>query len=98
MPKLGRSKLIAIFFLAACSSDPQVDRQNYSTEVQDRIDAAAQAKNVDCNILEAEYKAAKANDTAQEARARDGNADLMAYINARAEEAGCFPEGSSPFS
>jgi hypothetical protein len=37
------------------------------------------------------------NDPDQREEAGDGNEDLMAYINAQAEAAGCFPEGAEPF-
>ena len=72
----------------ACSSSGSVDWENYAPEVRDRIDAMATSS--DCAGLQAEFDTAEVNDDAQRARTGDGNADLMAYIDMKMQDAGCY--------
>jgi hypothetical protein len=65
-----------------------VDWSNYAPEVRDRIGALAASG--DCAGLQAEFDAADANDATQRARTGDGNADLMGYIDAKMQNAGCY--------
>jgi hypothetical protein len=72
----------------ACSSSGDVDWENYAPDVPNRIDAMAASG--DCAGLQAEFDTAEGNDNAQRARTGDGNADLMAYIDAKMQDAGCY--------
>jgi hypothetical protein len=94
----GLSRIVAavaaVLSLWGCSTDLtggggtyDVDWENYSPDVRTRIDSAAARG--DCATLQAEFDNAEANDDAQRERTGDGNADLMAYIDAQADEAGC---------
>lgn len=91
--RVGALAVTLVLVGVGCSEDPGVDSdsvdwQNYAPEVQIRIDALAEAGN--CGELQSEFDTADANDTAQRNRTGDGNADLMAYIDAKLEAAGCY--------
>jgi len=65
-----------------------MDWENYAPEVQARI--AGLAASLDCEGLQAEFDAADANDEFQRERTGDGNADLMAYLDQRLLDIGCY--------
>jgi len=87
--------VLLLVALAGCSSSESVDWDNYPPAIHDAIDAAAEAG--DCQELQDEFAWAKDHDASQEVSFGDGNADLMAYINDKADGAGCFPEGTGEF-
>jgi hypothetical protein len=58
------------------------------SSVKQRIDAIVNDQSgVDCNDLQDEFADAKAS----------GADDLMAWINWKADQVGCFPEGTDQF-
>lgn len=79
-----------VLVLVACSGSgrPSLDWGDYDPSVKQRIDAIVNEQSgVDCNDLQDEFADAKAS-------AAD---DLMAWINWKADQVGCFPEGTGPF-
>jgi hypothetical protein len=77
--------------LAACSGPgrPSLDWGDYDPSVKQRIDAIVnEPTGVDCRDLGDEFADAKASDAD----------DLMAWINWKAYQVGCFPERTGPFS
>jgi outer membrane biogenesis lipoprotein LolB len=85
---------VAVLALGGCSTDLtggggsyDVDWENYPSDLRVRIESAAAS--ADCATLQAEFDNAEANDDAQRERVGDGNEDLMGYIDAQADEAGC---------
>ena len=82
---------LVIALAAGCdqsTSAPAVDWENYSPTVKTRIDAWGTAS--DCVALQAEFDISVQNDTAQRNRTGNGNADLMAYIDAALKRGGCY--------
>ena len=74
---------MAIALLVAACASPQVQPDpvaptKWSTAVQAEIDAAVARK--DCNALQLTFDRADTN----------GNTDLMAYVDKRMREAGCY--------
>ena len=68
----------------------KVDWENYSPTVQTEIDQLSAAK--DCTNLQGLFEAADANSAAQTDLVGDGNTDLMAYIDRKLAEAGCYED------
>ena len=77
-------------FLAIGSTDtePEVKWSNYSPMVKTRIDNFVKEK--DCNGLQSEFDAADKNSDLQRNRTGEGNADLMAYLDEKMKECGCY--------
>lgn len=78
--------ILSSFITVGCYNE-SVDWENYHPQVKQRIDSLA--KQGDCAGLQAQFEMAEALSSAQKARTRDGNADLMGYIDQKLEEAGC---------
>lgn len=89
----GLAVLLAVVMAAVGAAScggggSDVDWSNYAPEVHRRIDLAADAE--DCAALQDEFDNADATDDAQRSRTGEGNADLMSYIDAQLEDAGCY--------
>jgi hypothetical protein len=88
--KSARGLVVALVLLVACSSSgrPSLDWSEHDSSVRHRIDAILnEPTGVDCRDLGDEFDDAKAS----------GADDLMAWINWKADQVGCFPEGAGPF-
>ena len=70
------------------SERPTVDWENHAPSVRKRIDRAEERR--DCRKLQREFDTAESNSERQRARTGDSNADLMDYIAASLEAAGCY--------
>lgn len=68
----------------------EVDWENYTPDVKQRIDGMAEEGN--CQGLQEEFDVAEANSTAQRTRVGDGNADLMGYIDEQLRLADCYSD------
>ena len=66
----------------------EVPWADYAPTVKKRIDRMVQRGN--CDGLQAEFDNADANNDATMQRTGHNNADLMTYIDATMEEAGCY--------
>jgi hypothetical protein len=78
-----RQVLASLALLAGCSStptstDPDVDWDKFAPTVKQRIDTEAKAK--DCEALQTEFDSAELNH----------HADLMGYVDAKMNAAGCY--------
>lgn len=79
-----------ILFLTQGCSETVIDVkwENYSPIVKERIDKAVATK--DCNGLQKEFNAADKHNDNQRRRTGESNAELMAYIDKKMQEANCY--------
>lgn len=69
-------------------TEPTVRWEKYDASVKKRIDGLAQQKG--CEKLQAEFDTAERNSSVTRRRTGSGNSALMAYINYKMEQAGCY--------
>ena len=80
--------LITFCFLLLSCSDPEVNWNNYSPKVKQKIDNLTAIKN--CQGLQSQFDTAEMNSTAQRNRTGESNSLLMGYIDDKMREAGCY--------
>lgn len=80
--------IIVSVLLAGCGPAPGVDWSKYHPSVKQRIDRIASDR--DCNGLQREFNISDRNSDAQRNRTGRGNGALMAYIDDRMQESGCY--------
>jgi len=86
MTRLASLALIA-GLLVGCGA-ASVPWSDYAPGLQSSIDRLATSR--DCVALQEQFDVSDANDDATRARTGHGNADLMAYIDAKMRSAGCY--------
>ena len=87
--------VLLVAVLAACNGgggttieESRVPWSDYAADLQARIDSLAASKN--CPALQSEFDTADANNDATRDRTGHNNAELMAYIDGKMDEAACY--------